>query len=382
MKILSINNDKGGVGKTFLATQLALYASQQFGIRVALFDLDSQASATWVARGNRSVCIAPLNTAEIFGGKSLDLASIGLSLSVRSLMLFPAPDSGQDLLDVVEKGDITESVKNLGEALKQIEPYFDLVIFDTNPNPDIRAGAPLFYCDQVVSPISLFQESINGIATLGDRVRDAAEFNPKLESQDSWYILPSMVDSSPLQKRNFEELKADKDIASILLSLRERVPEKLQCNEDEEIEVVSGNDDEQGNVKKKKRKSKSDHYVIVEDFVCIRRRNSFAEAQEKHLSVVDVDRILWSELKRPLFAILRRLNVDRPNTANDEMIAAVYKCCELYGDDCLEFILSYWLSGNPASLKGLARRSLLILQQLKKHISFEDLAILIQNKKA
>ena len=40
MKILTIANEKGGVGKTFLATQYAFYCALQMGLRVLVIDLD------------------------------------------------------------------------------------------------------------------------------------------------------------------------------------------------------------------------------------------------------------------------------------------------------------------------------------------------------
>src|SRR3546814_8852436 len=46
MKTIVVSILKGGVGKTFLATQLAWYLSEQGGNRVAFLDLDPQGSST------------------------------------------------------------------------------------------------------------------------------------------------------------------------------------------------------------------------------------------------------------------------------------------------------------------------------------------------
>ena len=46
MKILTIANEKGGVGKTLIAVQFAYYCAQKFGLRVGLIDFDQQSNST------------------------------------------------------------------------------------------------------------------------------------------------------------------------------------------------------------------------------------------------------------------------------------------------------------------------------------------------
>lgn len=46
MKVLAVGNEKGGTGKSAIATQMAFYAAEE-GARVLLVDLDPQATCTF-----------------------------------------------------------------------------------------------------------------------------------------------------------------------------------------------------------------------------------------------------------------------------------------------------------------------------------------------
>ena len=55
LKVLGIAGQKGGVGKTTLATCLAV-AGQENGLKVAIFDIDDQGSASFWHDERRKTC--------------------------------------------------------------------------------------------------------------------------------------------------------------------------------------------------------------------------------------------------------------------------------------------------------------------------------------
>jgi len=97
--------------------------------------------------------------------------------------------------------------------------HFDVCVVDTNPNPDIRVVSALVSADFVLSPVQLNQEAIDGIAALlgHERVgvqRIQARLNPGLQLLG---ILPTLVEPTPFQKRNFAKLV--EHYASLLIKL-------------------------------------------------------------------------------------------------------------------------------------------------------------------
>ena len=56
MKTLAIINEKGGVGKSFIATQFALYCRFKLGNRVLVVDLDQQRNTSDILI-NSGLCV-------------------------------------------------------------------------------------------------------------------------------------------------------------------------------------------------------------------------------------------------------------------------------------------------------------------------------------
>lgn len=127
MRILSVYNLKGGVGKTSTAVNLAHLAASQ-GLRVLLWDLDPQAAATFYFR------IKPRiqgSSKKLIRGK-IDLEDQIKGTDYENLDLLPA-DFSYRKMDLV-LGDEKKPTQALMRLLSPLEGEFDLILIDCPPS--------------------------------------------------------------------------------------------------------------------------------------------------------------------------------------------------------------------------------------------------------
>lgn len=198
MKTLVLANQKGGVGKSAVATLLAHYFAQQ-GQRVLAIDLDHQ--------GNFSKPLRRSGRAELANvGADVLMTSSATSLPAKPFVLVP---SSAGLLGLERQPALHNPfARNFRAALAAVDAQFDLCIIDTNPNPDIRLIAALASADFVLSPIQLNQEALDGVGALLNHERVGirkikAVLNPKLKLIG---LLPTLVEPTPFQRSNFAQL--------------------------------------------------------------------------------------------------------------------------------------------------------------------------------
>jgi chromosome partitioning protein len=198
MKTLVLANQKGGVGKSAVATLLVHHLAQH-GHRVLAIDLDHQGNfSSPVQRSNRAT------TAGLTADRLLTEA-----VSVMPSAAFVLVPSDRALLMLERQPTMhTPFARNLRSFLAAMHAQFDVCVIDTNPNPDIRVIAALASADFVLSPIQLNQEAMEGVNGLlnHDRVgvrKIKAVLNPKLQLIG---LLPTMVEPTPFQKANFLQI--------------------------------------------------------------------------------------------------------------------------------------------------------------------------------
>lgn len=200
MKTVVLANQKGGVGKSAIAVQLAYFLHIIKGKRVIVIDMDHQRNTS------KAICTGGL--ALISQHQASQLLSTRISTIDKSDFVLVSADNDNLLKLERQAGLHNEFATNLQSFLKAIDQNFDYCIIDTNPNPDIRQLACLVVSDFVLSPLQLNQEAIDGIGDLlnHDRLgiqRIKSVLNPKLKLIG---ILPNLVEPTPFQRENFRAL--------------------------------------------------------------------------------------------------------------------------------------------------------------------------------
>ncbi len=195
MKTLVLCNQKGGVGKSAVATLLAHYLADR-GQRVLAIDLDHQGNFSKPLR------LSGRATPAAFAADAL-MTGAAPALPGAPFVLVP---SDRALLGLERQPALhTPFARHFRSFLAAVDGAFDACIVDTNPNPDIRVIAALASADFVLSPMQLNQEAMDGVNGLlnHDRVglrKIKAVLNSKLVLIG---LLPTLVEPTPFQRANF-----------------------------------------------------------------------------------------------------------------------------------------------------------------------------------
>lgn len=200
-EIISIANQKGGVGKTTTAVNLAASLAER-GKKVLLLDMDPQSNATTslgFSRGDYEFNIYHV----LIGSKKF--SEVIINSDIKNLKLAPSNIG----LVGIEKEFYSSKKKNkemlLKEKLDEVRSKFDFIIIDSPPALGPITINALSASDSVIIPIQCEFFALEGLAQLLNTVSLLKKtMNPKLKIKG---FLPTMYSNqNNLSKQVLEDL--------------------------------------------------------------------------------------------------------------------------------------------------------------------------------
>lgn len=204
MRKITVSLSKGGVGKTTTSVNLA-HGLALAGEKVLLIDCDTQGQSARALGVNPELGLADLLTGNAKPEEALFEARENLGLLA----------GGRDLAGAKREIDRRTfgGEMALSEAMEPFEGRFDFVIVDTAPSLDILSINVLFYCKEILTPVSPDILTLHGVIDfLHQSVMGVQKYHKELVVK---YIVPTFYDLR-VKKSN-----------EILEQLKEYFPDQL-----------------------------------------------------------------------------------------------------------------------------------------------------------
>ncbi|MDX2005171.1 MAG: ParA family protein [Meiothermus sp.] len=190
MKRIGIVNQKGGVGKTTTAVNMAAYLAKA-GQRTLIIDLDPQVNATsGLGQSTRTA-----NVYSVMIGESQPKEAI-LELEPNLHLMPSSPDL------VGASAELLERPTRLREVLADLDSSYDLILLDAPPSLGPISMNILAASDGLIVPVQAEYYALEGIAGLIDTIEQVrSSLNPSLRLLG---VLITMYDPRTLLSQQVE----------------------------------------------------------------------------------------------------------------------------------------------------------------------------------
>jgi chromosome partitioning protein len=232
MELVSIYNDKGGVGKTSTLLEIGV-ALATAGKRVLLIDNDPQGTLS-------GFCVKDMETVEhgmdsIYKGKC-DVIDAITDTFMENLFIVPC---GRDLKSEYFRTDerLHKTVDNCVAIFKKLESFiglFDVVLLD---NPPVQDGSSLYFtfqADRIVIPVIPDEACFDGlIRTYQILENQCSDFESK-----KIVVVPTLVKNRGLHKKYlaaivkaFQGRNGNTSVSEMVVTDRAEVPESISMKQ-------------------------------------------------------------------------------------------------------------------------------------------------------
>lgn len=204
---LTLSTQKGGVGKTALAVNLARYFVDKHK-KVLVIDLDVQGNASDSLSDCKKVC------------SSFDLMTKSVSILDALLPTIESNNdnicftSGDGALADLKESNIEAYVKQLEANLNGFEELFDVLIIDTPPTLGPIQVLSLLISQKVLIPIEVEFSSLSGAVNIATTIENLKKINSDL---DILGIVVNKMQAKPRLKSNLIEIQNHPIIGQLLL---------------------------------------------------------------------------------------------------------------------------------------------------------------------
>lgn len=182
MKTIAIYHNKGGVGKTTVAVNLAA-ALRKKGKSILLIDIDSQANTTFATglikfQFDEDDDLREQNISHLL--ESGDFSFIPEIMRQSHFFNNPEIDVVPSHINLIDKQDklnqIAVSRSRLISKLKIVENDYDIVVIDTPPSRDYYAEVALIASDYLIIPSDLKPFANQGLPTVKNFLKQINEY--------------------------------------------------------------------------------------------------------------------------------------------------------------------------------------------------------------
>lgn len=198
--VISVTNQKGGVGKTTTAVNLAYYIAKM-GKKTLLIDFDPQGNATSGLGIDKQAL--PLTMADV----AMETATLDqVVVPTKYTNLFLAPTAPFLANTEVQLAQADRRFSRLKGAIEASQEGYDVVIIDSPPSLSLLTVNGLIAANYVLLPVQAEFYALEGLGQLLETMKLVRKgMNPTLELLG---VLPTMMDTrTTLSGQVHEEIK-------------------------------------------------------------------------------------------------------------------------------------------------------------------------------